>query len=451
MTDLYSGLLKVHHIIPGCDKEPYVKPTSPLKTGAWFWDVDEGTPDRDIHGKIPAYQFQWGNFDLKGPMSTGDVNTGKGGTKEAVFEDLVNKNAASLKKQVKMRVDAISDLNDSIFRKNSDGENVYFDLSYVYSEDLALVYSLKQFGYGTDEIAGQSVIYFDSENSADYVQGKIQQDGSTILTDDGKRIQLPETTDPAYKKIADNLHLKASFDFVGYYLGELASRGIGADFAVSFALEGADGPKALTWTEDSMRKAARYNVYAEKEGLTKYNYFNIDSEPSDKQKLQDYYLQINDEITGLFGPGTDFDFDIAAYVNQDQMVAAKGQQDPFAGLVAKDAKSMIFAGYRSTPKAQCEQFDALINPSMKGYARDSIWTMAWEGSADPAGVGRKAAPSPLIDLDSVVNMRKMADIAIAQAGFSEALSGNPMLINANPEVSISSFLPIYVQLVHDQV
>ena len=70
--------------------------------------------------------------------------------------------------------------------------------------------------------------------------------------------------------------------------------------------------------------------------------------------------------------------------------------------------------------------------------------MAWEASKTPVGV--KKPPSPLIDEKSVMNMRKMADIAIAQAGASPL----PMMIDGNPEVALSSFLPIYVQLVHGQ-
>ena len=423
MTLSYLTLLDIHAKIPGCDGVPYEKPTSPLKTGAWFWDVDDGTPE----GKIPSYQFQWGNFDITQRTKTQ--------TKTSIFKDLTMNNSASLKKQVSSRISAINELNESVFQKDSGGESVYFDFSYVYSEDLALVYSLKELGRDVDDIVGQSVIYFAGENSAEYVQGVILSDGKTLKTDDGKRIVLPETS--------DNLHLKSSFDFIGYYLEQLSGIGIGADFLFSTDLEGEYGPDALDWTENAMRKAARYNVYAEKEGLTKYNFFNIDTEPGSKVNLQSDYLEINDKITGLFGPGTDFDWGIAAYVNQQQMDGPTPQK-PFAGLVAENAESMIFGTYRPTPQAQCAQFDTLINPSKQGFAKNSVWTMAWEASKTPVGV--KKPPSPLIDEKSVMNMRKMADIAIAQAGASPL----PMMIDGNPEVALSSFLPIYVQLVHGQ-
>ena len=106
-----------------------------------------------------------------------------------------------------------------------------------------------------------------------------------------------------------------------------------------------------------MRKAGRYNAYADKNSLPKYEYFNIDTEPGAQANLQAEYLEVYDEITGLFGPGSPsgFDFPIVGYVSQSQFQGS----DPFAGRVAENsaAESLIFASSRSTPKAQCDQYE----------------------------------------------------------------------------------------------
>ena len=146
---------------------------------------------------------------------------------------------------------------------------------------------------------------------------------------------------------------------------------------------------------------------------------------------------------GFFGPGSPsgFDFPIAGYVNQQQFQGS----DPFAGKVADNsaAESMIFASYRSTPKAQCAQY-ATQEHAQAGKGLDTKWAIAWEGSNTPVGV--KTPPSPLINQDDVINTREMADIAIAQ------FEDTPFLytVNDDPMVAISSFTPVYVQIVHGQ-
>ena len=75
-----------------------------------------------------------------------------------------------------------------------------------------------------DEIAGQRVVYFADENSAEFVTGTILSDGSGMKTDSGTVIKLPNVTDNV---------LEASFEFIGYWLNELAN-GISADFLDHF-------------------------------------------------------------------------------------------------------------------------------------------------------------------------------------------------------------------------
>ena len=419
--------------IAGCGSEPYVAPTSTVPTAFWFWDNDHGTPP----GDIKPYEFQWGNFDQSAAMAGN-----KPARKKDIFTDLTTNNSNELKVQAGARVDSILDLNNSYFGENQNGVNKYFQTTYIYSDDMSLVYSLKELGHGIDEIAGQRVVYFADENSAEFVTGTILSDGSGMKTDSGNVIKLPNVT--------DNVHLEASFEFIGYWLNELKQNGISADFLFSTTLSGnpADpskgGDGSLPWTTNAMRKAGRYNAYAEKNNTPKYEHFNIDTEPGPQPKLQAEYLEVNDAITGLFGPGSPsgFDFPIAGYVNQQQFQGT----DPFAGKVADNsaAESMIFASYRSTPKAQCDQYDTIKNMPRLGKGKHNKWSIAWEGSNTPVGV--KTPPSPLINQDDVINMRKMADIAIAQFGDTPF----PLQVNDDPMVAISSFTPVYAQIVHGQ-
>ena len=97
-----------------------------------------------------------------------------------------------MKVQAEARVDSILDLNNSYFGENPNGVNKYFETTYIYSEDLSLVYSLKELGYGIDEIAGQRVVYFADENSAEFVTGTILSDGSGMKTDRRTVIKLPK-------------------------------------------------------------------------------------------------------------------------------------------------------------------------------------------------------------------------------------------------------------------
>ena len=268
-------------VIPGCGSERYVAPTSAVPTAFWFWDDDFSTPP----GKIPSYEYQWGNFD-KSAESAGNRQE----RKRDIFIDLTTNNSKELKVQAGARVDSILELNNSYFGENPNkvesildiiGENPgvvnkYFETTYIYSEDLSLVYSLKELGYGIDEIAGQRVVYFADQNSADFVTGTILQDGSGMKTDGGTVIPL--------QNVIDNVHLEASFEFVGYWLNELKQNGISADFLYSNALTGNSaeppvGDGSLPWTTNAMRKAGRYNAYADKNSLPKYEYFNIDTEP----------------------------------------------------------------------------------------------------------------------------------------------------------------------------
>ena len=419
-------------VIPGCGSEPYVAPTSTVPTAFWFWDDDKGTPP----GKIPSYEYQWGNFN-----QSAETAGNKTERKTDIFMDLTTNNSNGLKVQAGARVDSILDLNNSFFGENPNGVNKYFETTYIYSEDLSLVYSLKELGHGIDEIAGKRVVYFADENSAEFVTGTILQDGSGMKTDGGTVIKLENSN--------DNVHLEAAFEFIGYWLNELKQNGISADFLYSNGLTGNPaeppvGDGSLPWTTNAMRKAGRYNAYAEKNSLPKYEYFNIDTEPGDNANLQAEYLEINDEIAGLFGPGSPsgFDFPIAGYVNQQQFQGS----DPFAGKVADNsaAESMIFASYRSTPKAQCDQYDTIKNMPRQGKGKHNKWAIAWEGSNTPVGV--KNPPSPLINQDDVINMREMADIAIAQFGDTPF----PLQVNDDPMVAISSFTPVYVQIVHGQ-
>ena len=105
---------------------------------------------------------------------------------------------------------------------------------------------------------------------------------------------------------------------------------------------------------------------------------------------------------------------------------------------------MIFASYRSTPKAQCDQYETIKNMPKLGKGLDNKWAIAYEGSNTPKEV--KNPPSPLLDVDDVMNMREMADIAIAQ--FKD--TPFPLQVNDDPMVAISSFTPVYVQIVHGQ-
>jgi len=204
------------------------------------------------------------------------------------------------------------------------------------------------------------------------------------------------------------------------------------------------GEGSLPLTTNAMRKAGRYNAYAKKNSLPKYKNFNIDTEPGDKANLQAEYLEVNDAITGLFGPGSPsgFDFPIAGYVNQQQFQGT----DPFAGKVAENsaAESMIYASLSSTPKEQYDQYKTIKKFSKSGKGLDNKWTIAWEGSNTPVGV--KTPPSPLLDVEDVMNMREMADIAFAQFGDTPF----PLQVNDDPMVALSSFTPVYVQIVHGQ-
>jgi hypothetical protein len=402
--------------IPGCNKVKYEAPTSPLKAGVWFWNKDEGvSPEYE-------YKFAWGNFK--------DTATSKASLKDAIYEDYTKNNYKALKEQADKRIEAIKNLNKSTFQENSKGEDVYFDLSYVYSDDTTLLYSLDQLQTEKQKpnYSNQEVVYFDSLNDPTYKEGTIQQDGKTLKMTSGETKQI---TQDDYK----NLHLKSAFDFVGYYLGQLADNNIGADFLFSGDL--ASGFVERN-TEIAMRFGARYNEYAKKNGLSKYSYFNIDSEPGTNSELQEKYLSVNDTITGLFGKKSPFEWDIAGYVNQQQMNTPA--EKPFAAEVAEDAQSMIFGSYRATPAAQCGQYDILCNPTNLGYGQNNIWTIAWEGSKTP----HEANPSsPMYDETTVKGVREMADIALAQA----AACQYPLTIDGNPQVSFSSFLPLYMQLV----
>ena len=72
-----------------------------------------------------------------------------------------------------------------------------------------------------------------------------------------------------------------------------------------------------------------------------------------------------------FGPGSPsgFDFPIAGYVNQQQFHGS----DPFAGKVADNsaAESMIFASYRSTPKAHATS-STIKNMPKRGKVRHQM-------------------------------------------------------------------------------
>ena len=411
--------------IAGCDS-PYKAPTTTVPTAVWWWDIDPGIPA----GEIPPYEFQWGTFDTTQPEPN------KTARKLAIFTDLTKNNSADLEKQVSQRVTAIEQLNNSYFSKNPSNNNQYFDLSYVYSDDMSLVYSVKELGHGMDEISGQSVVYFPDENSAKFVVGTIQPDGKTLKTTGGQSIVLPNVT--------DQVHLEASFKLIGSYLQQLQGIGVGADFLFSTTLSGTDGPKgdsSLPWTKNAMLKSARYNAYAGQNGLPKYNHFNIDTEPGNKPDLQKEYIDVNHAINALFGPKSPsgFDFPIAGYVNQQQMQG----NDPFAGQVALTAPSMIFGSYRGTTTAQCAQYDTLKNPAKMGKGTESVWTVAYEGSNNPVG----ASPtSPLINVENVANTREIADIAIAQFLHHPF----PYTVNEDPMVALSSFLPIWAQIVHGQ-
>ena len=95
--------------IPGCGSERYVAPTSALPTAFWFWDDDSSTPP----GKIPSYEYQWGNFD-KSAESAGNRQE----RKRDIFIDLTTNNSKELKVQVGARVDSILELNNSYFGEN---------------------------------------------------------------------------------------------------------------------------------------------------------------------------------------------------------------------------------------------------------------------------------------------------------------------------------------------
>jgi len=183
----------------GRGRGPYVAPTSTVPTAFWFLDDDDSTPP----GKIPSYEYQWGNFD-KSAATAGNRQE----RKKDIFIDLTTNNSKELKVQAESRVDSILDLNNSFFGENPNGANKYFEVTYIYSEDLPLVYSLKDLGYGVDEITGQRVVYFAEENSADFVTGTILPDGSGIKTDSGTVISLLNGD--------DGVHLEASFEFIGY-------------------------------------------------------------------------------------------------------------------------------------------------------------------------------------------------------------------------------------------
>ena len=174
-----------------------------------------------------------------------------------------------MKVQAGARVDS-TELNNSYFGENQNGVNKYFETTYIYSEDLSLVYSLLSWGMDY-EIAGQRVVYFADQNSADFVTGTIPQDGSGMKTD-GDGNTAPNVVDT---------YSEASFEFVGYWLNELNKMASVLIFLERFDRKFAE-PSAVTdpsLDNECNEKAGRYNAYADKNSLPKYEYFNIDTEP----------------------------------------------------------------------------------------------------------------------------------------------------------------------------
>ena len=387
--------------IPGCDGTPYIEPNAPLTAGAWLWDKDPGAkPD------IQSY-LAWG------------------ASKQSVGLDMLNDAGAASKAAADKRISAIQALNASSFQMDSGGKATMFKLTYVYSEDIALQYPVGQVGIKIGQLDSKEVIFFnEGMESAGFVTGTVN----------GNDIDITGEPSIDISSSLDQVHLKAAYDAISYWLTELQTIGVGADCLASFDLALATTP---AYTDLAMLLAARYNVYARAQNpaLPTYNYFNLDSEPSSDANLQAIYLAINKEILKKYGPGTDFKFPIAAYVNQGQ------NQDGFTANACGVSQGMIFGGYRSTPASQCEQAATLCDPSTAPKCANHAWTMAWEGSLTPKGV--HTPPSPMCNEATVANVREMADIAIAQAGGCST----PLTVDANPQVGLSSFLPIYAQLV----
>ena len=387
--------------IPGCDGTPYIEPNAPLTAGAWLWDKDPGAkPD------IQSY-LAWGT------------------SKQSVGLDMLNDAGAASKAAADKRISAIQALNASSFQMDSGSKATMFKLTYVYSEDIALQYPVGQVGITIAQLDSKEVIFFnEGMESAGFVTGTVN----------GNDIDITGKPSIDISSSLDQVHLKAAYDAISYWLTELQTIGVGADCLASFDLALATTP---AYTDLAMLLAARYNVYARAQNpaLPTYNYFNLDSEPSSDTALQATYLAINKAILQKYGPGTDFKFPIAAYVNQGQ------NQDGFTAEACGVSQGMIFGGYRSTPASQCEQASTLCDPSTAPKCANHAWTMAWEGSLTPKGV--HTPPSPMCNEATVANVREMADIAIAQAGGCST----PMTVDANPQVGLSSFLPIYAQLV----
>lgn len=394
--------------IPGCDGAPYIQPQKSLNAGAWFWDVDDGV-DPKKGAKINPDHLEWG------------------ATKAAVGQDMVAVNAGLATKNIAdTRIQAIKDLNLSPFQQNAAGANVHFKLTYIYSEDIKLQFSVKQMALKIGDIDNLDVIFFDKGmNDAHFVTGKV--DETNLKTAGGETVDISSSL--------DQVHLQVAYDTVSYWLTGLQNIGVTADNLASFDLGGAD---AQDWTTNAMLMAARYNVYARAQSpaLPTYNYFNLDSEPGNNAALRTTYLSINSAILKLFGPGTAFNMPIAAYVNQQQM------GDGFAGEVCDAAHAMVFGTNRPDPQQQCiaPSQGKFCLPPTETRCENHPWTFGWEGSLHPLGA---PVSSPMCSVATVASVREMADVAIAEA----AACSPPMTVDANPSATFSSFLALWAQLV----